>query len=64
MDTQKLVGSLVRHGISALSGALLSIGIQQAAVDSLANALVPILGGVVTYGVSQGWSILEKRIRR
>ncbi len=57
----KYVDSFLRHGLSSVGGYLLAIGVQQAAIDNLQSALIPIITGVVTYGVGQVSSIIRAK---
>jgi hypothetical protein len=55
------IGSLVRHLLSLVAGGLLTIGVGDAEVDKLADAVTPIVSGAILYGVSQVWSIKDKK---
>lgn len=55
--------SVIRHLLSGAGGALLSVGVSQAAVVGLTNAAVPVIGGLVTWGISQAWSLLAKKVK-
>lgn len=61
---KKYVGSLVRHGLTAIAGSLVTIGINESQADSFVSASTPIVIGVGTYIVSQAWSFLQKKKAR
>lgn len=58
------IGSIVRTGLGVVSGALMATGIQEAQVTSFADAAAPIVTGVLTWGLAQVWSLVEKKIRK
>ncbi|MGL5336151.1 MAG: hypothetical protein ACRC9R_08430 [Enterovibrio sp.] len=60
---ERFIGSLVRHVLTLVSGGLLVIGVGDAESDKLADAITPIVSGAVLYGVSQVWSIKDKKKR-
>ncbi len=57
----RFLGSIVRHLLSLASGGLLVIGVGDAEADKLADAVTPVLSGALLYGVSQFWSIKDKK---
>jgi hypothetical protein len=57
----KYIGAIVRAVIQSLSGLLLKVGIDQAAVNGLANALEPILTALAGIGLSLLWSLIQKK---
>lgn len=58
-----IISSIVRHVLTLVAGGLLTVGIAESDASNLANALEPVISGVVLYGVGQAWSILEKKKR-
>lgn len=62
MDRDK-VNSIIRHALSGLGGYLIAKGANADAVQGVANSLAPVIGGLVSWGVAQAWSLIEKRIK-
>lgn len=58
-----IIFSLVRHLITLAAGSLLTIGISEADSHNLAEAATPVVSGAVLYGVSQVWSLKDKKKR-
>ena len=58
-----IIFSVVRHLLTLVAGSLLTIGVSDADAHSLASAAEPVIGGAVLYGVSQIWSIKDKKKR-
>lgn len=58
-----LIGSIVRHLLTLVAGSLLAIGVSEAESHQLAEAATPVVSGALLYGVSQVWSIKDKRNR-
>ena len=58
-----LIGSVIRHLLTLVAGSLLTIGVGDAEVNNLADAVTPIVSGAVLYGASQVWSIKDKKKR-
>lgn len=58
-----IIFSIVRHLLTLVAGSLLTIGVNEADTQSLAQAATPVVSGVVLYGVSQVLSLknLKKR---
>jgi hypothetical protein len=44
-----------------VAGGLFAIGVGDAEVDKLAEAVTPVVSGAILYGVSQVWSIKDKK---
>lgn len=55
--------SIVRHLLTLAAGGLLAIGVGEAESHQLAEAATPVVSGVILYGVSQVWSIKDKKKR-
>ena len=53
--------SVVRHLLTLVAGGLLTIGVSEAETHQLAEAATPVVSGAVLYGVSQVWSIKDKK---
>lgn len=58
------IGSIVRTGLGVVSGALLATGIEEVQVTSFADAAAPIVTGVLMYGLTQVWSLVEKKLKK
>lgn len=58
-----VIFSLVRHLLTLAAGSLLTIGVSEADTQNLAQAATPVVSGAVLYGVSQVWSIKDKKKR-
>lgn len=56
-----ILASVVRHVLTLLAGGLLSIGVQQSDADNLVKAIEPVASGALLYGISQVWSIKDKK---
>jgi hypothetical protein len=57
------VASIVRHLLTLAAGSLLAIGVAESDADNLVKAAEPVVGGAVLYGISQAWSLLDKKKR-
>jgi hypothetical protein len=57
------LASLIRHLLTLAAGGLLAVGVTESDATSLVRAAEPVVGGVVLYGVSQAWSLLDKKKR-
>jgi len=57
------LGSIFRHALSAVGGALMIVGVDQAAADNFVAAAAPVLTGGLSWGIGQLWSLAEKRAR-
>jgi len=58
-----VIFSVVRHLLTLVAGGLLTIGIGDAETNQLAQAVTPVVSGAVLYGVSQVWSLKDKKRR-
>jgi len=58
-----VIFSVVRHLLTLVAGGLLTIGIGDAESNQLAQAVTPVVSGAVLYGVSQIWSLKDKKRR-
>jgi hypothetical protein len=58
-----VIFSVVRHLLTLVAGGLLTIGIGEAETNQLAQAVTPVVSGAVLYGVSQVWSLKDKKRR-
>ena len=56
--------SIVRHLLTLAAGGLLPIGVTEDDAAGLVKAAEPVVAGAVVYGVSQAWSIVEKKKKR
>lgn len=56
-----LIASVIRHLLTLVAGGLLTIGVSEAESHQLAEAATPVVSGAVLYGVSQVWSIKDKK---
>lgn len=56
-----ILASIVRHLLTLVAGSLLTIGVSEADAHNLATAAEPVLSGAVLYGVSQVWSLKDKK---
>jgi hypothetical protein len=57
------IASIVRHLLTLAAGSLLAVGVNEADADNLVKAAEPVVGGAILYGVSQAWSLLDKKKR-
>ncbi len=57
------ITSIVRHLLTLAAGSLLAIGVTEGDADNLVKAAEPVVGGAILYGVSQAWSLLDKKKR-
>lgn len=55
------IGSIIRHLLTLAAGSLLTIGVGEVEAHSLAEAAAPVVSGAVLYGISQVWSIKDKK---
>lgn len=55
--------SIVRHLLTLAAGSLLTVGVSEAESNQLAEAATPVISGAVLYGVSQVWSLKDKKKR-
>ena len=55
--------SILRHALTGLGGVLITVGVNNEAATGLVNALVPVIGGVLSYALGQILSIADKKKR-
>lgn len=58
---KKAVGSVVRHTLTTLSGALLMIGVTPEQAGSFASSAEPVAMAVILYLGGLIWSFVEKK---
>lgn len=58
------LASVIRHLLTLAAGSLLAVGVSEQDADGLAKAAEPVVGGVLLYGASQAWSLVEKKKKR
>jgi hypothetical protein len=56
--------SIVRHLLTLAAGGLLTIGVTEDQAQGLVQAAEPVVAGAVLYGVSQAWSVVDKKKKR
>ena len=56
-----LLGSVVRHLLTAVAGALVGVGVAEPAVADFTQAAEPVVGGLILYALGQIWSIFDKK---
>lgn len=59
-----IFASIIRHLLTLAAGSLLAVGVNESDADNLVKAVEPVVGGVVLYGASQAWSLIEKKKKR
>lgn len=57
------IASIVRHLLTLAAGSLLAIGVAESDADNLVKAAEPVVGGAMLYGISQAWSLFDKKKR-
>lgn len=57
----KYIGATVRTLVAALSGVLLSVGLQPELVAKFSEVLDPVLSGLLTLAVTWLWSVIQKK---
>ena len=57
------LASIIRHLLTLAAGGLLAVGVSEADAHNLVRAAEPVVGGAVLYGVSQAWSLFDKKKR-
>lgn len=57
----KYIGGFVRTGLATLSGLLISIGLDVKAVTAFSGTAEPIIVGVIIYGLTLVWSLVNKK---
>lgn len=55
--------SIIRHLLTLAAGSLVTIGVAEDDAAGLIKAAEPVVAGAVLYGVSQAWSVIEKKKR-
>jgi len=55
------VGSIIRHLLTALGGALVGLGVAEADVNQFILASQPVLAGVIMYALGQGLSLVKAK---
>lgn len=58
-----IILSIVRHLLTLAAGGLLTLGIEEKDAANLVHAAEPVVAGAVLYGVSQAWSLVDKKKR-
>lgn len=58
-----LLASIIRHLLTLAAGGLLAVGVSETDATNLVHAAEPVVGGAVLYGVSQVWSLIDKKKR-
>lgn len=58
-----IILSIVRHLLTLAAGGLLTLGIEERDAANLVHAAEPVVAGAVLYGVSQAWSLVDKKKR-
>jgi len=56
-----IIASVVRHLLTLLAGGLLAFGVSEGDAANLVKAVEPVVGGVILYLISQGWSLFDKK---
>ena len=57
----KYIDSFIRHAFTGVGGALLAVGIPEAVAGNFVAASIPVVTGLVAYGIGQVTSIIAKR---
>lgn len=60
----KYIDSFLRHAFTGVGGVLIYAGIPEAVAGNFVNAAIPVATGLITYGIGQVSSLLEKKARR
>ena len=55
-----LYGSIIRHLLTAVAGALVGAGVSEPAATDFTQAAEPVVGGLLLYAIGQVWSIFDK----
>lgn len=58
---ENYLGSFVRHGLTALGGVLVTVGISEEDAANFSSAAAPIFAGIVSYGIGQLLSLKKVR---
>lgn len=61
---KEYIKSFVRHQLSAVSGALIALGLAPSVVGAAVEVNTEILTGLLLYGVSQGISFYRQYSRK
>lgn len=56
-----IIASVIRHLLTLVAGGLLTVGVSEADSHQLAEAATPVVSGAILYGVSQVWSLKDKK---
>lgn len=56
--------SVIRHLLTLAAGSLLAVGVTEDQAAGLVQAAEPVVAGAVLYGVSQAWSVVDKKKKR
>jgi|TARA_R110000823_G_C15856521_1_gene492740 hypothetical protein len=56
-----IIASVIRHLLTLVAGGLLTVGVSEAESHQLAEAATPVVSGAILYGVSQVWSLKDKK---
>lgn len=59
-----IFASIIRHLLTLAAGSLLTLGVSESDAHNLVSAAEPVVGGALLYGVSQAWSLVDKKKRR
>lgn len=60
----KYIESFVRHALTGFGAVMVYYGVSEAQVEGVINTAAPILAGVISYGVGQALSLIDKSVRR
>jgi hypothetical protein len=58
------LASIIRHLLTLAAGGLLAVGVSEGDATNLVHAAEPVVTGVVLYGVSQAWSLIDQKKKR
>lgn len=58
-----IIASIIHHLLTLVAGGLLTVGVSEADSHQLAEAATPVVSGAILYGVSQVWSLKDKKAR-
>lgn len=58
-----IIASIARHLLTLAAGSLITIGVNEHDVNNFSTAAQPVLGGALLYGMSQMWSLFDKKNR-
>lgn len=58
-----IIFSIVRHLLTGFAGSLLYIGVSESDAHTFLQSATPVISGVVLYGASQAWSIVDKKLK-